>query len=341
MSVVPVEMKAMSGPFLKQRVTSDTLTLHVLYALLPLVAYGYFLFGLSALLLTATTVAACVLTEYAVCRAWNRSSSLGDYSAVVTGVLLALTLPPSFPLWMAFLGGVVAITIGKMLFGGFGSTMFNPVLVGRVFLQAVFPTAVSTLVPSGVPNRWATLIPSTLALPFTATPSVTAYANTVGAEGWNAGANAGVLTHLLGLVPGNVGETSALLIILCGAVLALRSFLKWRVSVAVLAATAVTAIAFSFVNPSENGGLLPTLLSGGMVLGAVFLATDPTTSPATRRGMYVYGALIGVVAVVLRNVTPIGNGILFAILVGNALVPVIEKLTQPKPYGYRKPAKKL
>ncbi|MDX9975699.1 MAG: RnfABCDGE type electron transport complex subunit D [FCB group bacterium] len=341
MSVASAEMKSMSGPFLKSRLTSDTLMLHTLYALLPLVALGYVLFGLSALLVTATTVAACVLTEYAVCRAWNRPVTLGDYSAVTTGVLLALTLPPALPLWMAFLGGVIAIALGKMLFGGFCASLFNPVLVGRLFLQAVFPTAMATLVPTGVPNRLTALIPSTLALPFTATPSVSAYANTLAAGGWDPSAPKGLLAHLIGTVPGGIGETSALLILACGAFLAARSFLKWRVTVAALVAALITASAFAVLQPGMHANPLATLLSGGLVLGAVFIATDPVTSPATRRGMYVYGALIGIVAVVLTKATPLSHGIVFAILLGNLLVPFIERITQPRPYGYQKPPKKL
>lgn len=351
MSVSQMIMETKAGPFIKRRVTTDALMLDVLYAVLPLLGFGTWLFGLSALALTATTVAACVLAEQVICMIWGRPTTLRDYHAVVTGVLLALTLPPGLPLYMAALGGVIAIAIGKMLFGGLGRYLFSPVLVGRIFLQAVFPAAMATYVPPAVPGRFTNLIPSTLAVPFQAVPSVVSYANTVSADGW-AGATPLNLAHwgqplpglwqlLVGAVPGNMGETPGLLILICGAFLAARGYMKWRISAAVILSALVAAVAFAYAEPGQHPAPLFTLFAGGLMLGAVFIATDPVVSPTTRAGMWVYGILIGVVTVALRYKTPLLEGVFYAILLGNLATPLIDRLTGPRPLGgTRYPKKK-
>jgi electron transport complex protein RnfD len=159
--------------------------LNVVYALLPVTAFAVYVFGLSVLALVLATTTTCVLTEHLVCRVSGKPTTVGDYSAVITGILLALTLPPCFPLWMAVLGGIVSILLGKALFGGLGCNTFNPALVGRAFLQAAFPVAITTWTPGLVADRFTHFIPSSLALPFMQAPSVTAYVKEAAVDGFS------------------------------------------------------------------------------------------------------------------------------------------------------------
>jgi electron transport complex protein RnfD len=310
---------------------------HVVWALLPVAAFAVFSFGLSALLVLFTTTAACVLTEHYLCKFSNRETTVGDWSAVITGLLLGLTLPPSFPLWMAFVGGVIAIALGKFIFGGLGYNVFNPALVGRAVLQAAFPAAITTWFPAFAEDRFSSLPASTLTFPFmepAALDAVTA-ATPLSAFKFD-GIVADTSQLALGIVSGSTGETCAVLIILGGIYLAARKMLNWRIPVAVLLTVSVLSGILYLIDSQAYPSPLFMLFSGGLMLGAVFMATDMVASPVTPAGVWVYGALIGLITVVIRIWGGLPEGVMYAILLANALSPHIDNMIRPRVYGTSK-----
>ncbi|MDD5058959.1 MAG: RnfABCDGE type electron transport complex subunit D [Sideroxydans sp.] len=326
-----------------------TIMKHVVLSLLPVSAFSVWQYGLSALALMLTVTATCLITERWFNRAAAQPSTLGDWSATITGLLLALTLPPAFPLWMGVVAGFVAIAIGKALFGGLGNNVFNPALIGRAFVQAAFPVAITTWVPAFAAKRFSEFVPSTLTAPLMMPPavsdwikqqSVDAFTGATPLARWkfeNVTASAHDL--LTGAVTASTGETSAILILLCGVYLAARKFLDWRIPAAVLASAALTAWLFQWYNPAHYPSPSFVLLSGGLMLGAVYMATDMATSPVTPLGVWIYGAVIGVVTVMIRYFGGLTEGVMYAILLGNALTPFIDQYTQPRVFGTRQKRK--
>jgi electron transport complex protein RnfD len=318
---------------------------NVVYALFPICVFAVYQFGISALGLITVVLLSCLGTERLFNRLSSTPSSLNDYSAVITGLLLALTLPPGFPLWMGAVAGFVAIGLGKALFGGIGFNVLNPALVGRAFVQAAFPVAITTWTPAFLPGRFMEFIPSTLALPLMLPPSVENW-NQTAMDGFTGatplalqkfeGISTDSLDLLTGMVNGSAGETSAGLILICGLYLAVRRFMEWRIPVAILASAALVAWLLQWF----GGEAYPTpafvILSGGLMLGAVFMATDMVGSPLTPRGIWIYGGLIGVVTVMIRQFGGLTEGIMYAILLANACAPLIDSLTQPKAFGTSK-----
>jgi electron transport complex protein RnfD len=324
----------------------DAIMRNVVYALLPLCAYAIWLFGLSALALLTTTTAACVLTEHILCRLSSKPTSVGDFSVVITGVLLGLILPPGFPLWMAAVGAFIAVAPGKMLFGGLGFNAFNPALVGRAFLQAAFPVAITSYTPALALHRFTEFVPSTLAWPLMKAPPLTDWITKVRVDAFS-GATPLMLqkfehistdpwTLFWGLRAGSAGESSAILILLGGSYLIARKMMDWRIPVAMLSSAFLFGSLFHRANPSLYPSPWFVLFSGGLMLGAVFMATDPVASPVTPLGMWIYGALMGLITVLIRFLGGLAEGVMYAILLGNALSPLIDKFTQPKPYGATK-----
>jgi electron transport complex protein RnfD len=323
---------------------------HVVLSMLPICVFSVWQYGLSALALLLTVTATCLLTERLLNRAANQPSTLNDWSAAITGILLALTLPPSFPLWMGVVAGFVAIAIGKALFGGLGNNVFNPALIGRAFVQAAFPVAITTWVPAFSAQRFSEFVPTTLTAPMMMPPdvggwvkqqAVDAFTGATPLARWkfeNVVASAQDL--LTGAVTASSGETSAILILLCGAYLAARKFMDWRIPVAILGSAALTAWAFQMYNPAHYPAPTFVLLSGGLMLGAVYMATDMATSPITPLGVWIYGAVIGVVTVMIRYFGGLTEGVMYAILLGNALTPFIDRYTQPRVFGTRQQGKK-
>lgn len=335
-----IELRA--APHVKRAISVEKIMLNVVLALLPIAAFSVWQYGLSALALIVTTTGICLLSERFFSRQSGQGNTLSDWSATITGLLLALTLPPAFPLWMAAVAGFVAIALGKVLFGGIGHNVFNPALVGRAFVQAAFPVSISTWAPAFAPGRFAEFIPSTLAVPFMTPPDIGGWAKSAldgftGATPMARWKFEGYFTpaqdFLSGAVTASAGETSAVLILICGAYLAARKFMDWRIPVAVLGAAALTAWAFQLWNPERYPDPLFVMLSGGIMLGAVFMATDMASSPVTPRGVWIYGGLIGVVTVMIRYFGGLTEGVMYAILLGNALVPLIDQYTQPKVFG--------
>lgn len=318
------------APFLRPTVSTPRIMADVLIALAPSVAAAVWIFGLSALLVILASTAACVATEWALGGS-PRGRSLGDLSAVLTGVLLGLVLPPSLPLWMAALGGGVAIALGKLAWGGLGHNLFNPALVGRAFLQAAFPIAITTWVAPGGPLA---LYRATLAWPFLQAPAdaVTA-ATPLGQMKFQALATPlGAL--FWGDVGGSIGETSAAAILAGAAWLLLRRACDWRPLVATLASAAALAELFHQLHPERYPGAGFTLLSGGLLFGAVFMATDPVTSPISPRGAWIFGLGVGVLVVLIRFWGGLPEGVMYAILLMNAVSPLIDRALQPRAFGH-------
>lgn len=327
-----------SGPRSVEKIMS-----HVVFSLLPVCAFYVFQYGISAAASILVVTLSCLAAERMAVRTGTQSGNLGDWSATITGVLLALTLPPGFPLWMGAVAGFVAIGLGKALFGGIGFNVFNPALVGRAFVQAAFPIAIATYTPSFLPGRFSEFIPSSLAWPLMAPPAMEdwlkekhldALAGATPLAKWKfdgviAGADE-LLTSLAGHMA--VGP-SPLLILACGAYLALRRYMDWRIPTAILGSAGLTAWLLFTWDPTHYPNPLFMLLSGGLILGAVYMATDMATSPVTPRGMWLYGGLIGLLTVVIRYYSGLPEGVMYAILLGNAATPLIERITQPTPFG--------
>ncbi len=334
------------SPHLKDKVTTDVIMANVAWALVPICLFAVWSFGLSALLLLLVCTAACVATEDLIYRLSGNESPIRDNTAVITGMLLALTLPPGFPLWMGAVGGVVSIAMGKALFGGLGFNSFNPALVGRAFLQASFPVAITTWTPPYLEGRFTQLIPSTMAPPFMTPAGVVDFVRAAGVDGFTGATplalmefehQATPLTQLfIGTTAGSMGETSALLIILCGFYLIARRMMNWRIPASILLTMLLLGAIYYAVDPVEHPNPFFYLLSGGLMLGALFMASDMVGSPTAHKGMWVYGALIGVITFAIRVLGGLPEGIMYAILLGNAAAPHIDQFTQPRIYGERR-----
>lgn len=332
-----------SAPHIKAPKSVETIMRHVVWSLAPVCAFFVFQYGLSALASLAVVTASCLATERWFVKTGTQSGDISDYSAVITGLLLALSLPPGFPLWMGAIAGFVAIALGKAMFGGIGFNVFNPALVGRAFAQAAFPQAIATYSPSFLPGRFAEFVPSSLALPLMRPTDMMLWLKAkqldalAGAtplakwkfEGVLAGAEE-LVTSLSGHMA--VGPSPALILV-CGAYLALRRFMDWRIPAAILGSAGLTAWLLFALSPDRFPNPFFMLFSGGLILGAVYMATDMATSPVTPKGMWLYGALIGLLTVIIRYYSGLPEGVMYAILLGNALTPLIEKATQPTPFG--------
>lgn len=332
-----------SAPHIKSPRSVEQIMRNVVGALLPLCAFYVYQYGISALASIVVVTATCLLTERFFVKTGTQSGSLADWSATITGLLLALTLPPGYPLWMGVVAGFIAMALGKAVFGGIGSNMFNPALVGRAFAQAAFPSAIATYTPSFMAGRFTEFIPSTLAWPFMVPADTAAWLSSKqvdalsGATPLSKWKFEGVLTPAADLLTSLAGHMavgpSPLLILLCGLYLAVRGFMNWRIPLAILGSAGLTAWILFAVDPQHYPDPFFMLFSGGLILGAVFMATDMSTSPVTPRGMWVYGAAIGLLTVVIRYYSGLPEGVMYAILLGNAATPLIERITQPTPFG--------
>lgn len=329
-----------TSPFVKRPVDTPKVMRHVIYSLIPVMSASVYYFGLSALMILMACIAGCVLSEWLLNgRGSFRSSTIADGSAIVTAILLALTLPPGLPMWMAFLGGVAAIVIGKILFGGLGHNVFNPSLTGRAFLQAAFPVAITTWASHGNLGKFFVLRGDTFAFPF-ATPSIDAVTTaTPLAKMKFEGEPTAVTDLLMGSIPGSAGETCAILILLGGCYLAYKKYLNWRIPVGIFATVFIFASILHLVNADKYPDGLFHLLSGGLMLGAVFMATDPVTSPVTPRGCWIFAAGTGILVVAIRQFGGLPEGVMYAILLMNAVTPLIDRLTQPRIFGAEKKKK--
>jgi electron transport complex protein RnfD len=321
-----------AAPHVHSGASVPRMMLHVVIALLPATVFAIYLFGLPALVTVTGAIAACVATERLL---RNRATDTDDGSAWVTGLLYALTLPPTLPLWMVLLGGCCAIGVGKRLFGGLGSNPFNPALVGRVFLQAAFPVAMTTWQAPLGPERFTELPASTLAWPLLRADTDALTGATPLGQWKFAGVETPLTELAFGFTGGCLGETSAVLLLLGGLYLVAVRAANWRVPAAVLLAVTLASTLLALTDPGRYPGAQFMLLSGGLMLGAWFMATDPVGSPVTAAGAWLYGALIGLLVVAIRAWSGQPEGVMYAILLGNALVPHIDRHVRPRAYGTR------
>lgn len=320
-----------TSPHLGTTLSTDQIMFHVVLALMPACAFAIYLFGLAALLVLGTAITSCVLTEHLLCRWRGRATTVGDWSVVITGILYALVLPPSLPLWMVAAGGAIAVGLGKVLFGGLGANPFNPALVGRAILQAAFPAAMTTW--PAAERSILSLPTSTLAAPLTR-PVYDGVSTATPLSDWKFNQVATSTGDLfLGTVSGSIGETSALLILIGGIYLVARGMMRWQIPLSILASVALCSSLLHWVAAERYAGPAFMLCSGGLMLGAVFMATDLVASPMTATGCLVYGILIGLLVVVIRVWGGMPEGVMYAILIGNAVSPHIDYWIQPRVYG--------
>jgi electron transport complex protein RnfD len=317
-----------ASPHLGARDSTPRIMWTVAATLLPVCVAAAWFFGVGVLLQLGTAAVAAVLAE----RVTGKGGTLGDGSALITGLLLGLTLPAGFPLWMTFLGGAFAIGFGKSIWGGLGYNVFNPALLGRAFLQAAFPVAITTWPPADGPF-WA-LRGDLFALPFSR-PQLDAVtsATPLGLLKFE-GQGTPLLDLIRGTTTGSLGETAALVILVGGIYLALRGYLNWRIPAGVLVTVALLSALLHAMDPAKPDPAF-MLFSGGLMLGAVYMATDLVTSPVTNGGRWVFAVGIGVLVVVIRVWGGLPEGVMYAILFMNALVPFINRATQPRVFGTR------
>jgi electron transport complex protein RnfD len=310
--------------------STATIMWSVVASLAPVVAVAVACFGPSALLVIAASCAGALLTE----RWLGPGGALRDGSAAITGLLLGLSLPAGLPMWMAFVGGAFGIGFGKTVFGGLGQNVFNPALLGRAFLQAAFPVALTTW--PGPAASWWSLRGDNLALPLMR-PEVSdalTGATPLGLMKFERTAT-DLSSLLLGTTSGSLGETSGLVILAGGAWLAFRRHLNWRIPVSIFATVALMTALLHALDAERYPDALFMLFSGGLMLGAVYMATDMVTSPVTNPGCWVFGVGIGALVVVIRLWGGLAEGVMYAILLMNALVPFINRATQPRVLGAR------
>ncbi len=324
-----------TSPHIASGAGVDVIMRNVVYALLPVAAFAIYSFGLAAALTIGVAVVSCIATEHLLCRLAAAPSTVRDWSVTITGLLYGLTLPPALPLWMAACGGFIGVAMAKFLFGGLGYNAFNPALVGRAFLQAAFPAALTSWTPAFADERFLTLPASTLTLPFAAP----VYDGVSGATPLALFKFEDRLTDtgdlLLGLTSGSAGETCALLILAGGVYLAARRMLNWRIPAAILATVALVSWAAHGLSPQDYPPAGFMVFSGGLMLGAVFMATDMVASPITHAGCVIYGVLIGVLVCMIRFWGGMPEGVMYAILLANAVSPHIDSLVRPRVFGTR------
>lgn len=318
-----------AAPFVRTGTTTGGLMRDVLLALVPAVAAAIYHFGSTALLTLLAATAGVVAAELMFNPRKPRAASLYDGSALLTGLLLGLTLPPGLPLWMAFVGGLVAVGIGKMAFGGLGQNLFNPALVGRAFLQAAFPTAMTTWT---APDGRLELRAEALSVPLLKGVDAVSAATPLAQMKFESLA-AGTTELLTGSVAGSLGETSAAAILLGGLYLLARRAYDWRIPVSILGTVAAMSAIFWVIDPSAYPSPWFMLLSGGLLFGAIFMATDPVTSPTAPKATWLFGLGVGVIVVLVRLWGGLPEGVMYAILLMNAATPLLERYFQPTPFG--------
>ncbi len=306
-------LKMSSSPHIRSKITSSNIMLLVVVALLPSAAFGVWNFGLPALIMLISTTVSAVLTEYIYEKLMHKKVTINDFSAVVTGLLLGLNMPATAPWWMGVLGSVFGILIVKQLFGGLGQNFMNPALGARCFLLISFTGPMTRFIYDGVTG------PTPLAL-------------------LKGGEAVDTMDMLIGTVPGTIGETSVIAIIIGAILLILTGVIDLRIPGTYIVSFVLFVGIFGQFTEASVGLFDPQyitahLCGGGLMLGAWFMATDYVTAPITKKGQYVYGALLGILTGLFRLFGGSAEGVSYAIIIGNLLVPLIERVTLPKPFG--------
>ena len=319
-----------ASPHVHSARTSKKVMYDVVIALIPAFLVSLYVFGIGALIVTAVAVASCLLFEYLIQKYLLKSEiTIGDGSALITGILLAFNLPSGLPIWMIIVGSLVAIGVAKMSFGGLGFNIFNPALVGRVFLLVSFPVQM-TMWPTAVENNTVLADAVTGATPLGMIKEGLMFGDTMTNISANLPSN---LEMFLGISGGSIGEMSALALLLGGIYLLVRKVITWHIPVTMLVTMSVMTGIFWVVNPESYASPLIHILSGGALLGAFFMATDLVTSPMTKKGMIIFAIGIAVITVVIRLFGAYPEGVSFAILIMNAFVPLINTYFKPRRFG--------
>ncbi len=301
--------KVSSNPHIRSKVTTSGIMLAVILALMPATGYGIYNFGARAAAVVLVTVASTVLTEF-LFGLYKKKLTITDLSAVVTGLLLALNLPVTIPLWIAALGGVFAILVVKMLFGGLGQNFMNPALGARCFLLISFPTAMTAF-------------------------DCDAYTGATPLAALKAGEQVNIMDMVIGRTAGTIGETSAIALIIGACLLILLGVIDLRIPGSYIVSFLIFVGIFGG-HGFEPAYLAAQLAGGGLMLGAFFMATDYVTRPITIGGQYLFGIFLGVMTGIFRIFGPGAEGVSYAIILGNLLVPLIERITKPTAFGYKR-----
>lgn len=305
------------SPHVRDKSSTTKIMLDVCIALLPTLAFGVVYFGLNALIVILSCVISCILSEVVFNLIMKKPISVGDLSAVVTGLILALNMPPNIAWWVPFIGGVFAIIVVKMLFGGIGQNIMNPALGARCFLVISFASRMTD---------------------FTTKNTVDAVSSATPLAMIKAKQSIDLMDAFIGFQDGCIGEVSAVCILAGFVYLVARKVISPRIPVTMVGVTMVLVVIFGAISGyTVNANfVLGELLTGGLLAGAVFMATDYTTSPITKMGQYIYAALIGLLVAVFRIFGSSAEGVSYAIIICNLLVPLIEKISVPKPFGMKK-----
>ncbi len=318
------------SPHQQSSETTRKLMFGVVIALLPALAAAVYYFGTGAIIVTLTSVLACVATEFLIQKyVLKTKTSISDGSAVVTGLLLAFNVPSNLPLFIIVIGAVISIGVAKMTFGGLGNNPFNPALVGRVFLLISFPVKMTSWpVPSGFKTGYTDAVTGATPLGIISEgvkngESITALMDKVPSH----------MQLFYGYMGGSMGEIAAAALILGGIYMIWKKIITWHIPVAVLASAALFTGILWMADPTKYADPLFHLLTGGMMLGAIFMATDYVTSPMTPKGMIIYGTGIGVITILIRTWGAYPEGVSFAILIMNAFVPLLNMYIKPRRFG--------
>ena len=308
-----------SSPHVRAKDTTSRIMLYVIIALLPTSLFGIYNFGYKALVLILVTIASCVASEWVFNKIVHKKQTIDDLSAVVTGLLLALNLPATLPWWEAVIGGVFAIVVVKCLFGGLGQNFMNPALGARCFLLIAFAADMTKF---GITKN-----------------GIEVYSSVTPLAAMRNGEAVNTMDMLIGRTAGTIGETSAIAILIGAIFLILMGVINLRIPASYIITFAVFMLLFGG-HGFDGSYLTAQLCGGGLMLGAIFMATDYVTSPFTLKGKLVYGVALGIVTFAIRYWGSYTEGVSFALLFMNLWVPYINDLTRQTPYGYIKPAKK-
>lgn len=301
-----------SNPHVRAASSTGSIMMLVVIALLPAAGFGIYNFGTRAALVLLTSVVSAVLTEY-LFGLYKKKLTVTDLSAVVTGLLLGMNLPVTIPLWMAALGSVFAILVVKCLFGGLGQNFMNPALAARCFLVISFPSQMTNFISTGE-------------------GALDAYTGATPLALLKAGESVNVMEMIIGKTTGTIGETSVIAIVIGACILLMAGVIDLRVPGSYIVSFVIFTILFGG-HGFEQAYISAQLAGGGLMLGAFFMATDYVTRPITVKGQYLYGIFLGIMTGVFRFFGPGAEGVSFAIILGNLLVPLIEKVTVPVPFG--------
>ena len=317
--------KMSTSPHMNSEQTTQNIMRDVIIALSPAAFAALCFFGINALIVLITSVSACVFFEYFLSQRLGLKNNTSDLSAIVTGVLLALNLPATMPIWMIILGAFMAIGVAKMAFGGIGKNIFNPALVGRVFLFISFPVQMTTWVKPHV-LEFFNMDATTAATPLASLKHL-ATEGQLSSEYWNL---------FIGNIGGSIGETSALALLIGFVWLLYRKIITWHIPVYYIGSFALCILISEIISGEPRFDVLAHILSGGLLLGAVFMATDYTTSPMTKKGKIVFAIGCGILTYIIRAFGSYPEGVSFAILIMNAFVPLIDKYYIQYVYGTRR-----